>query len=136
MRILSPLILIISLAAIGNSAERTSYDEQIKPLLVEKCSACHGALKQEADLRLDAGSLIRAGSESGPVVEPGHSDRSLLIERVSSADVDERMPPEGAGEPLSAKQILLLRSWIDDGADFPEGEVIPGDPRKHDCTYY
>ncbi|MDA1231893.1 MAG: hypothetical protein O2856_14060, partial [Planctomycetota bacterium] len=86
----------------GGEPKRTvDYGREIKPLLFQKCAACHGALKQNSGLRLDAGELIRKGGDSGPAIVPGQSLRSLLIERVAAQDHSVRMPPEGQGEKLS-----------------------------------
>ena len=47
---------------------------------------------------------------------PGSPDESSLLGRITSDDPDLRMPP--SGDPLSAKQIEALRSWIKDGAKY------------------
>ena len=125
------LFLTVGLACGVQAADDVKYQGAIKPLFAEKCSACHGALKQEAGLRLDAGVLIRKGSEDGPVIVPGKAERSLLIRKVTAADPAERMPPEGAGAPLNAQQVALLSAWINGGAVVPEDEEIPTDPRDH-----
>lgn len=111
-----------------NRSDSVDYERVIKPLLFNKCAACHGAIKQSSGLRLDHGSLIRKGGESGAAVDPGHSDTSLLIQRVLATDNSLRMPPEGQGERLTDEQIKLLRKWIDVGADSPHDEEIPDDP--------
>jgi len=112
-----------------NEATRAvDYEREIKPLLFQKCAACHGALKQNSGLRLDAGELIRKGGDSGPTVVPGESTASSLIERVTAQDHSVRMPPEGQGEKLSESQIDLLKRWIDQGAVSPADEKIPEDP--------
>lgn len=110
---------------------RPDYVSDIKPLLIEKCGACHGALKQEAGLRLDAIQLTRRGSESGPVVVVGNASTSELLSRVATDDLDIRMPPEGEGEALDQEQVDLLRDWIDDGATGPTSEEVPPNPRDH-----
>ncbi|MCA9119533.1 MAG: DUF1549 domain-containing protein [Planctomycetaceae bacterium] len=107
------------------------YERNIKPMLTEKCSACHGALKQEAGLRLDAATLIRQGGDSGAAIVPGSADGSLLFDRVTAENIDERMPPEGEGEPLTQEQLTLLRTWIERGAPSPADELIPTSPRDH-----
>lgn len=112
----------------GEPKRTVDYEREIKPLLFQKCAACHGALKQNSGLRLDAGELIRKGGDSGPTVVPGQSLRSMLIERVTAQDHSVRMPPEGQGEKLSELQIDLLRRWIDQGALSPDDEKIPEDP--------
>ena len=110
--------------------ESVDYVGSVKPILETKCFACHGALKQEAGLRLDATSLILQGSDSGAVVEPGDADASLLLERVSATDIDYRMPPEGEGSPLDAAQVETIRAWINEGVIAPD-EPIPPHPGEH-----
>jgi hypothetical protein len=118
----------ISFAASLRAAD-VDYARQIKPLLAEKCSACHGALKQKADLRIDASQLLRKGGENGAVVVPGHADDSRLIHAIEGTHDQEKMPKDGA--PLTAEQTKLLRDWIDQGAKAPEIETVPADPREH-----
>ncbi|PHR95064.1 MAG: hypothetical protein COA78_30910 [Blastopirellula sp.] len=126
------LLCNICLPLINNlQAAEVDYARDIKPMLIEKCSSCHGALAQEADLRLDAGVLIHQGGESGKVIDLEHVTESLLLERVTTDDVDLRMPPEGEGEPLKKKQIELLKAWIAAGAKTPKDELIPAQPKDH-----
>ena len=70
------LAITIYLAGSVVAAGEVDYQRDVKPLLAEKCAACHGALQQQAGLRLDAGSLARKGSDDGPVIVPGKSDVS------------------------------------------------------------
>ena len=70
------------------------YLKQIKPILADRCFACHGSLKQKAGLRLDAAPLLRKGGENGPAVVPGDSEKSLLIHAVTGTHDAERMPKE------------------------------------------
>ena len=102
------------------------YAKDIKPLLKSRCYACHGALKQKSGLRLDTVALMRKGGDSGDVVAPASS---LLIERITATDKEERMPPEGAA--LSAEEIAKLKTWIAAGAPAPSDEKPQEDPRKH-----
>ena len=115
-------VLLVSTTMAGAAlADDIDYLRDIKPLLAQKCSSCHGALKQESELRLDAGSLIRAGGANGLVVEPGNASESELIVRISASDLDLRMPPpDGFAEPVTADQIDLLKKWIDQGADYSQ----------------
>src|SRR5207248_4538059 len=89
----------------------------------------HGALQQKGGLRLDAGQLVRKGGKNGPVVAPGKSADSPIVDAVLGKD-RSRMPPEKEGPPLTEQQITLLRGWIDQGAKAPD-EPIPEDPRRH-----
>lgn len=126
------IVLVCSLiATIASGSDEVDYRRDVKPLLQHKCVPCHGALQQNADLRLDAGKLIHAGGESGLVVDLGKSADSPLIERIKASDSSLRMPPEGEGEPLTDQQIQILSRWIDQGAKFPDDEAIPDDPANY-----
>ena len=111
------------------AAEPVNYSSQIKPVLKTRCFSCHGALKQEAGLRLDTGPLLRRGGESGSPVRVSQPDESLLLQRITDPDPSTRMPPEG--QPLSQSQIDLLRKWIRAGAVSPADEKPEADPRDH-----
>ncbi len=104
----------------SKTGKRIDFATQIQPLFVKNCQRCHGAEKQESDLRLDVGSSALKGGVSGAVIVPGKSGESALLERIATSSKDERMPPEGEGEPLSTKEIDLIRAWIDQGAPWPE----------------
>ncbi len=112
-----------------SAADAVDYERDVKPVLRARCFACHGALKQEANLRLDTAARVRAGGDSGPAVKVGEPASSLLIQRVSAEDEFERMPPEG--EPLSETQIKQLVAWVRQGASGPENEQPEQDPRDH-----
>ncbi len=107
----------------------SDYQRHIKPLLKERCFACHGALKQKSGLRLDTGAAIRLGGDGGPAIEVGKAADSLLVERITEKDASLRMPPDG--KPLTLEQITLIRSWIDAGGLAPENEQPEEDPRAH-----
>ena len=107
------------------------YVKEIKPLLKERCFACHGALKQKADLRLDTAESIIQGGKSGPALKRGDAGTSLILQRIVSADPDERMPPAHEGEPFTAAQVRLLQEWIADGAPAPADDRAETDPRDH-----
>ena len=78
--------LVVGLAGPVVAADGVDYQRDIKPLFAEKCGVCHGALNQEAGLRLDAGVLIRKGGTDGPVIVPGKAAESLLISEVGECD--------------------------------------------------
>lgn len=104
------------------------YVTAVKPILSHRCYACHGALKQKNNLRLDTAALAQTGGDGGPAVIPGKLDESLLIDAVLGENGVPKMPPEG--EPLKPEEIEILRRWITEGAKAPE-EKIPEDPAKH-----
>ncbi len=119
-----------TVAAAKSAPETVDYLRDIKPILSARCFSCHSALRQKANLRLDASQLIRQGGDSGPAFKPGQSAESLLLHAVTGTRKATPMPPKSEGEPLTEKQIALLAAWIDQGAVAPV-EKIPEDPRQH-----
>ncbi len=119
-------LLLLTLCSNGLASD---YAQDIKPLLKARCYACHGALKQEAGLRLDTAEFIRRGGDSGPALIPAQPHDSLLLQKITATDIAVRMPPEG--EPLTAAQIALLNHWISSGALAPAAEDPESDPRTH-----
>lgn len=109
-----------SLHAIADerATDRVEFVRDIQPLLQKKCASCHGESMAKSGLRLDVKSAALAGGDSGLVIVPNDSAKSALLERVSSQG-DDRMPPEG--DPLSPAQVDLIKRWIDQGADWPDG---------------
>ena len=105
------------------------YERSVKLVFSERCIACHGALKQEAGLRLDTARFALAGGDSGAAVTPSDTQRSLILSRVTSQDMSIRMPPEG--EPLKTEQIENLSLWIAQGAGAPENEQAEKSPWEH-----
>jgi hypothetical protein len=108
--------------AAGHSRQTAAvnFERDIRPLLHARCVECHGPEKPKGGLRLDTKTAAMKGGASGPAIVPGKSAESELIRRVSSSDPAERMPSKG--EPLTAREIALLRAWIDAGAEWPETE--------------
>lgn len=107
------------------------FAKDIQPIFKQNCGKCHDARKQQSGYRLDVRATALRGGESGKrAIVPGKSADSDLIRRVTSDDDDVVMPPEG--DRLTAKQIDLLRKWIDAGAKWPDelaGEL--NDPKRH-----
>ncbi len=120
--------------------DTVDFGTQVRPILVRSCLACHGfdPSTREADLRLDTFEGATADRRRGNAIVPGAPEKSVLIERVTSTDHDERMPLEA--EPLSKADIAILRQWIAEGAQYeqhwslePVGE--PAVPEVEDATW-
>ena len=50
------------------------FEKEIRPLLIQKCSRCHGAEKQKGGLRIDSREALRRGGQSGTALVPGDID--------------------------------------------------------------
>ena len=91
-----------------------SYYDSIKPLFAVHCYKCHTDA-EKSGLRLDVEERARKGGESGlHAIVPGDSKRSELLQRITSRDPDERMPPKGLR--LTDGEVALISRWIDEGA--------------------
>ena len=72
-------------------------------------------------MRLDLGELATAELPETPgkyAIVPGNPERSELVRRIRSTNVDERMPPESTHKTLSAQQMAILEQWIENGAEY------------------
>ncbi|MEX0700560.1 MAG: PSD1 and planctomycete cytochrome C domain-containing protein [Planctomycetales bacterium] len=107
------------------------YLRDIKPLFEHKCYACHGAIKQESNLRLDRAAFAKQGGENGPAFIPGDPAESLIVWKLTGENFESRMPPEGEGEALTAEQIALVKAWIAQGGKAPADEKPQTNPKDH-----
>lgn len=128
LSLLLTFLLLPPAVSIAADAESPDYARDIKSILKSKCYSCHGALKQEGGLRLDTVDLMKSGGDSGPAIEAGDDEASLLLYRIT-APPDERMPPEA--EPVPPEQVELIRRWLLDGANGPANEKPQVDPAEH-----
>ena len=105
------------------AADDARFREQAAPILEKHCLRCHGQ-KVEGGLSLVSAERLSAGGDSGPAVEPGKPDESLLIQMVGG---EKPAMPKG-GKKLSADEVAALKNWIAAGARWPEGFAF--DPAK------
>ena len=97
------------------TAKQTQFfEENIRPLLVQHCYACHGSEKQKNGLRVDSLEALLTGGDSGPAITLGKPDESLLIEAIEYNGFE--MPPSAA---LPQQIVDDIRQWISDGAKWP-----------------
>ena len=87
-----------------------SYAKDVQPLLDRLCVKCHGGEQTEAFLSLASYADLMKGSENGPVVTPGKSADSLLIDLINQGKMPKRGPKLLPGE------IRVLTQWVDAGA--------------------
>jgi mono/diheme cytochrome c family protein len=104
------------------AATLTQHD--VVPILLRRCTTCHGARRREGGLDLRTKAAMLRGGKSGPAIVPGNPDRSLLLEKVRSG----AMPPrqrlvEASVKPIEPAETAVLARWIAQGA--PEVTVAP-----------
>jgi len=111
-------ILLLLLAASAAHAVAPEFNRDIRPILSDRCFACHGpdAGNRKANLRLDTES----GAKSKAIVA-GNAAQSLVYQRMASTNKTLRMPPAYAGhDALPASDVETIRAWIDAGAPWQQ----------------
>jgi hypothetical protein len=118
-------ILIGTVGVVCHGQESTAVDFQrdVLPLLSDRCFLCHGPddTDNESGLRLDLqeSAFDESPSGDGHAIVPGSLEESQLIQRITSDDPDERMPPKDSGrKPLNGDEIAILKSWVSSGAKY------------------
>ncbi len=105
------------------AAPGVEFNRDVRPILSDRCFACHGPdrASRKSPLRLDQEESARAA------LSPGDPNRSLLYQRITSTDTARRMPPAYMGrERLTDAEIEILRRWIEQGAKYqPHWSLIP-----------
>lgn len=117
------LLGFIALSAVSNSraADAIRYGRDIRPILTDKCFACHGfdPKHREAGLRLDTFEGATADNDGVRAIVPGRPDQSDAWVRIISDDPDEVMPPAKAHKPpFTAAEKALIKRWIEGGAQY------------------
>jgi len=103
----------------------TPFEVTVAPVLDTYCSKCHSETKHKGGLTLTTALGIRQGSDDGPVLEPGHPERSEIVRRMRlPAGDDEHMPPPGKPQP-SEEQIRAIEGWITAGAQVGKDQAPP-----------
>jgi mono/diheme cytochrome c family protein len=121
MRIPASVVLLFSAAAsatvlAAQIASKVDFQREVQPIFRRQCFECHGPDQQMNGFRLDrrADALRGAGQTN---IGPGNAEGSRLYHRLIGAKFGMQMPPAG---PLSASEIAIIKSWIDQGAEWPD----------------
>jgi hypothetical protein len=110
------LVLAVGLFLVAPGAwagpERLEFNRDIRPILSDKCFACHGfdAKTREAKLRLDTAEGAYALKDGVQAIKPGELGQSEVWHRVTSTDRDEIMPPPESNKSLSDEEKKLLKA--------------------------
>jgi hypothetical protein len=108
-------------AAESVAGQRLDFNRDIRPILSDRCFACHGpdAEDRQAGLRLDDRAAAVAALESGgTAIVPGKPEASEILARVASTDPDVIMPPPHVNKPVTPAEAEILRRWIAEGAEY------------------
>ena len=122
-------IILLSQACNNKSKEgaipdKISYNFDVRPILSDKCYACHGpdANKRKAELRLDIQDSAYAPlkeTKGAFALVPGKPEESEVFKRVSSTDPTYQMPiPESHLGALTEYEVGVIKKWIKQGAKY------------------
>jgi ankyrin repeat protein len=126
MRLTSTVVLVVAAVAIvwsfaaghrihAQAPAKVDFARDVQPVLQQNCVGCHGASQQLGGLRLDRrSSVFKAGARR---VVPGGLENSLVYHRLIGNGFGRQMPPTGA---LPPEQITVIRTWIEQGAEWPD----------------
>ena len=123
----SVAVLALSTQIVGCGPRQVSFSAEVQPILDDSCLECHNSTGEglaASGLSVIDYADVMKGTALGPVVVAGSRLSSALYLVVAGKTSPEiRMPPhhdesfaEGRGVQLSAEQIEVIGTWIDQGA--------------------
>lgn len=86
---------------------KVSFVGQVAPVLLEKCGNCH-----VSDRRGNFSAASFRSLDNSTMITPAMADKSRMIEVIESGE----MPP--VNPKVTAAELMLLKQWIDQGANF------------------
>ena len=116
MKIFFSIAAFAAVACSRAVAASVDYGRDVLPILSDKCYHCHGPDEKarKAKLRFDVKESALRTNE--PVIIPGRGSASELVRRITTTNLDDKMPPPESNRSLTPKQIETLTHWIDEGA--------------------
>ena len=124
------LILLLLLFNLGAAEKKISFNEQVRPILSEKCYFCHGPDAEDIKGKLQLHTFEHATQErtyktkSGkvktrvPAIITGKPLESLIWERMVTEDEDDIMPPPERHMKVTKKELEIIKKWIEQGAEY------------------
>ncbi len=102
--------------------DKVDFNYHIRPILSDRCYACHGPDKNalKANLRLDIpeGALKKTLEAGGHAFVSGNIGKSIAYQRMTSDDLEMKMPPPEFNLSISEYEIAMIAKWIDQGAEY------------------
>ena len=123
------LLLAAFAAAQAQTPDIEFFEKKIRPVLAEKCYACHNSKAKSpmGGLALDTRASTLKGGASGPAIVPGKPEESRLIKALRYTDATLKMPPTGK---LPDGMIAEIEKWVEMGAPDPRQDAAPARAAK------
>ena len=118
------LAATLALAGISTASAaadgKLRFNRDIRPILSDKCFACHGtdAKKRKADRRIDTAEGAYAVNDGVQAIAPGNLAKSEVWKRITTVNEDDVMPPPESHKKLSDAEKALIKRWIEEGAEY------------------
>ncbi len=113
------------LCALASSAfGQIDFNRDIKPILSDKCYACHGPDAGQRQgggdngLRLDTKQGAFADLGGYFAIVAGDTQASEMVKRINSTDPDVIMPPSDHLKALTTGEKKTLTAWVRQGAEW------------------
>lgn len=94
------------------------FRRDVWPIFERSCISCHGPKKASSHFRVDQRASFFQKTDSDPLIVPKDAAASRLIAIFSGEFINMKSAEDHV---LPAGERLLLETWINAGADWPEG---------------
>ena len=124
IRLLPVLAAAVALLAEGAAGQEVSFNHEVRPIISDRCFACHGpdAHERKGDLRLDQADGVDGAyrtHKGSTAITPGSLEESELWNRITTTDEDDVMPPPDSHKKvLSKSEQDIIKRWILKGAPY------------------
>ena len=112
---------------LSRAQQPVDFATGIQPIFERSCYQCHGPKAQMAGLRLDAKDV------ASKTIRPGKAAESSLYTRIAGIGDQARMPM--GAKPLEAAEIARVKTWIDQGANWPDSATAKSAEIKKHWAY-
>ena len=147
------ILAITPALLLSSPAPAISFNDDIRPILADRCFSCHGpdSASRKADLRLDLEESAKSALKDGSIpIVPGDPSKSTILYRITHGDPDEVMPPPASKLTVSPQEVSLLREWIAQGATWEKhwafippknsppalpSDATPGDAKRSEASW-
>lgn len=120
------------MAAMTCADVQNDHFDRVASIFQSHCLACHNDDDKKGGLSLQSVEALRAGGDSGVVVEGGRPDDSPLLTAITETDGEAEMPQDA--DPLSAEDVAAIRDWISKGAKWPTSVKL--EPKRDAPTWW
>jgi len=118
---------LMVLPALATADDKVTFDDNVLPLLRQRCGSCHNPDKKAGGLDITTFTGLMAGGGSGGSIEPGDASASYLYRLVTQED-EPKMPPDSP--PIPAEEQAVLKRWIDGGVLENKGSKAAAPKKK------